>query len=124
MKKEFIISCIIAIILIALVLVSNKPSSNTTKTTPITTAPTRGEIASITRSEVAKHNSASDCWIIINKNVYNVTLYLSKHPGGSSEVIKTCGTDATKDYNEIKGGRGHSSSADNDLSSLFVGAVQ
>lgn len=125
MKKELIISSIITIVLIALVVFTNKQSlSNTSKITPKTSTSTSTAFTGITRSEVAKHNVASDCWIIINKNAYNVTAYLSKHPGGSAEVIKTCGTDATVAYDAIKGGRGHSSSADSDLSSLLIGAVQ
>ena len=31
--------------------------------------------------EVAAHNTSQDCWIIIDKGVYDVTQWLDKHPG-------------------------------------------
>ena len=126
MKKELIISILITAILIIIVLISNRqPSTSETKTTGITSTPTTTAVLSVvTANEVAKHNSASDCWISINKNAYNVTTYLADHPGGSETIIPTCGTDATAAYDAIKGGRGHSTKAAEDLSTLLVGAVQ
>lgn len=32
----------------------------------------------LTRDEVAKHNSNTDCWIIIGNKVYNVTKFLDE----------------------------------------------
>ncbi len=48
-----------------------------------------------TTSEVALHSSASSCWTIINNEVYDLTSYVSKHPGGSSRILKICGKDGT-----------------------------
>jgi len=125
MKKELIISFIITIAIIAVVLINTKqPSTNTTTATPKSSTTTQTSTSILTNSDVAKHNTASDCWIIIKNNAYNVTAYISAHPGGSEEIIKTCGTDATNAYDAIKGGRGHSPSADSDLTSLFIGAIQ
>jgi cytochrome b involved in lipid metabolism len=78
---------------------------------------------SLTNNEVAKHNSVNDCWIIIQGSVYNVTQYLSLHPGGSDRIIPFCGQDATSAY-ATKGGNGtHSSQADADLSKLKLGQL-
>ena len=73
-------------------------------------------------AEVAKHNSAGDCWMIINNKVYNMTSYLSIHPGGPGTITPYCGKEATAAF-DTKGGRGnsHSSYADSLLAAYFVG---
>ena len=52
----------------------------------------------VTVAEVAKHNTASDCWIIIDGKVYDVTSWVSKHPGGDAIILAYGGMDATDVY--------------------------
>ncbi|EOB14525.1 nitrate reductase NADH 2 [Nosema bombycis CQ1] len=47
-------------------------------------------------SEISKHNSDSDCWIVIQNKVYDLTNYLDKHPGGKRILLKFAGTDCTE----------------------------
>jgi cytochrome b involved in lipid metabolism len=49
--------------------------------------------------EVAKHSSVNDCYLIILKNVYDVSSFVSSHPGGASLIAKFCGRDATSAFN-------------------------
>ncbi|KIK71153.1 hypothetical protein GYMLUDRAFT_33287 [Collybiopsis luxurians FD-317 M1] len=52
-------------------------------------------------SEISKHNSTQSCWVIINKNVYDVTHFLQEHPGGPNIILKYAGKDATGAYEPI-----------------------
>lgn len=79
------------------------------------------DLNKITLAEVAKHNSVNDCWMVMNGKVYDLTNYVN-HPAGE-EYKKDCGTDATNQYDSIKGGRGHSSYSDSLLNSFYVGEI-
>ncbi len=71
-------------------------------------------------SEISKHNTQQDCWIIVNSRVYDVTEYLEYHPGGPETIIPYCGKDATYAFQVDKP---HSSKAASLLNSLYVGDV-
>jgi chitodextrinase len=53
-----------------------------------------------TAQQVAQHNTASDCWLIISGQVYDVTNFIPIHPGGNA-IVPYCGTDATAVFNSI-----------------------
>jgi len=52
----------------------------------------------LTIQEVSKHNSVSDCWMIVNSKIYMLTDFLNTHSGGSSAMIPYCGKDGTNAY--------------------------
>jgi cytochrome b involved in lipid metabolism len=47
-------------------------------------------------SELKKHNKREDAWTAINSKVYNITPYLSFHPGGEKQIMRVAGRDGTK----------------------------
>lgn len=50
---------------------------------------------------MAKHTSKDSCWVILYGNVYDVTDFLTEHPGGSKIILKLAGKDATEEYDPI-----------------------
>lgn len=50
-------------------------------------------------AEVAKHNSKTDCWVVVDGQVLDVTSFLSEHPGGELAIITFAGKDATEEFN-------------------------
>jgi hypothetical protein len=48
--------------------------------------PVKTAEALYTMAKVRENNSASSCWSAINGNVYNLTKWISSHPGGASAI--------------------------------------
>ncbi len=77
----------------------------------------------IALDEIKKHDNKDDCWLAIEDNVYDPTTYISQHPGGK-EILKGCGTDATKIFNDRPTGAGpHSSFARDTLTDYRIGTL-
>lgn len=57
--------------------------------------------AGITLSEVKRHNSRQDCWVVLHGKVYDLTKFLSTHPGGPDPILSWAGRDATRTWNLI-----------------------
>jgi hypothetical protein len=55
----------------------------------------------ITVEEVAAHNTATDCWVIVNNKVIDVTAFLKTHPGGEAAIMAFAGKDASVEWNMI-----------------------
>lgn len=85
---------------------------------------------SLSKAEVEKHNSASDCWTIIDGSVYDITSYVPRHPGGD-EILRACGADGSTLFNQrqttsgesVGSGSPHSSSAESQLEKLKIGKL-
>jgi len=90
-------------------------------TTEPTTAPSSpSAAATYTAAEVAKHNTGTDCWSVVNKNVYDLTSYVSSHPGGSAVIKAICGKDGSAAFSGQHGGAKTPASV---LASFKLGAL-
>jgi cytochrome b involved in lipid metabolism len=49
----------------------------------------------VSAGAVADHKAATDCWTIINNNIYDLTSWVAKHPGGPAVIKAMCGIDAS-----------------------------
>ena len=74
----------------------------------------------LSNSEIKTHNSKSDCWSIVNANVYNLTSYVQSHPGGASVIANICGKDGSKAFVNQHNTQGK---PNNVLSSFLLGPV-
>jgi cytochrome b involved in lipid metabolism len=79
-------------------------------------APTR----EITLDEVALHNTPEDCWTVVDGNVYDLSNFVSSHPGGQSAIQKICGIDGTETFTGKHGGQG---APNQRLSTLKIGEL-
>ena len=75
----------------------------------------------LTSDEVKKHNSASDCWSIIDGVVYDLTNWVDSHPGGSSRITAICGKDGTSNF---LGQHNNSNSAKSRLKGFELGKLE
>jgi cytochrome b involved in lipid metabolism len=81
----------------------------------------------VTRYElgvVSAHDSETDCWIVLEGKVYDVTPFISSHPGGEA-ILEGCGRDATDLYDTRPMGSGtpHSQNARNLLAQYYIGDI-
>lgn len=53
------------------------------------------------REGVAQHADASSCWVIIHDTVFDVTKFISEHPGGRNVILRTAGKDATESFDAV-----------------------
>lgn len=83
-----------------------------------------------TKTQVSLHKSRNDLWIIVHGKVYDVSSFLSEHPGGEEVLLEHAGTntflsliivgtDASVAFEDV----GHSAGAREMLKEYFIGEV-
>ncbi|MCM8830630.1 MAG: cytochrome b5 domain-containing protein [Candidatus Omnitrophica bacterium] len=91
---------------------------------------TEQKLTKYTLEEVAKHNKANDCWMIINQKVYNLTDFIASGEHNMA-IVEGCGKNATtlffnrtrEDGTKIGSGTPHSKKAQQKLSNYYIGEV-
>lgn len=71
----------------------------------------------VSLAEVAKHGTATSCYMVIHDKVYDITPFLDQHPGGEEVLLDHAGKDATEAFEDV----GHSEDARNMLAKYLVG---
>lgn len=89
---------------------TNAGASSSVSTPTVAPSPTASASASASRSaaspaagtyamaDVATHNSAQSCWSVVNGGVYDLTAWISQHPGGPGVIKAMCGVDSTSAF--------------------------
>ncbi len=95
------------------------PSSGSQVATPVPTPTPKPE--AYTMANVRTHASATSCWTVINGNVYDLTAWISRHPGGKSAITGLCGRDGTASFEREHEG---DSKAESRLAGFLLGPLQ
>lgn len=72
-------------------------------------------------SEIQSRSSKNNCWTVINGEVYDLTQWISKHPGGSKAILSLCGKDGSLLFNQQ---HGEFKQALNILEGLKIGTLE
>lgn len=51
--------------------------------------------------EVQKHNTKTDCWLVVHNKVYDVSEFLNDHSGGALSILTYAGKDATAEFDMV-----------------------
>jgi len=84
-----------------------KPSASTSASASST--PTASAPAALTMAEVKKHASASSCWSVVDGEVFDLTKWINRHPGGAQRIVDMCGQDGSAAYHGQHGNSGRAS---------------
>ncbi len=111
--NKSIVSGIVVVLVIAAVIVfamnqradESVPAPIATSTSPLATSTTPVAQVSYVLSDVALHATASNCWSAVNGKVYDLTSWISKHPGGQRAILGICGRDGSVAFNGQHGGQ-------------------
>ena len=77
--------------------------------------------AGYTLKEISTHSSASSCWSAIQNNVYDLTSWINKHPGGPNRILSICGKDGTSAFMGQHAGQ---SRPQNELAGFLIGILK
>ena len=72
-----------------------------------------------TWAEIQEHSTRSSLWIVFEHKVYDVTTFITDHPGGEEVLLEQGARDATIAFNDV----GHSEDALTRRRALLVGEV-
>ena len=79
--------------------VSASPTPVPTPAPTVTATPTPSPtVAGYTMAQVRANNTAKSCWTAIDGYVYNLTNWISAHPGGAGAILFLCGTDGSNAF--------------------------
>lgn len=131
MKAVYIIGIILFLAIVGIAgyyQLSNNTSApaqnSTTSTTSQATNSTGSIDKSYTLADISSHSTKDDCWMAIEGEVYDVTKYISSHPGGD-DILMGCGKDATAYFNNRPGeGTPHPKKARDLLPQFLIGTLK
>lgn len=122
-SKELIVGSMLSVLffIVVILLLTGKDTVSKQIQTNITPTPSSQiNEKNYSASDVAKHSTKNDCWLIVSNKVYDASKFLLSHPGGTQAIIEYCGNDATAAF---KSNKKHDSEAQANLNSIFIGLM-
>ncbi|CAN6461698.1 unnamed protein product [Victoria cruziana] len=112
-----LVAFVLGILLVAFIY---RPRSTKSAKTKAIRPPNAGKGRNVyTKAEVSRHNTRTDCWIIIKDKVYDVTSYVEEHPGGDA-ILTHAGDDSTEGFY----GPQHATRVFDMIGDFYVGDLQ
>ncbi|KIX06652.1 uncharacterized protein Z518_04628 [Rhinocladiella mackenziei CBS 650.93] len=71
----------------------------------------------LTSEDLASHRQKEDLYVVVHNKVYNISPFVTEHPGGEDALLDVAGTDATEAFEDV----GHSDEARALLKGFLVG---
>lgn len=71
----------------------------------VTSTETKPVVKTFSMVEVALHADAISCYSVVNGAVYDLTNWITKHPGGQQVIKGLCGKDGTPAFTGKHGGQ-------------------
>lgn len=104
---------------------STAPTDSSTGSAPAPSASPAADAAAVdsaglTMTDVQAHATASDCWSAVNGNVYDLTDWISRHPGGAADIEAMCGIDASSAFDAQHAGQAQ---PEQELAQFLVGPL-
>ncbi len=101
--------------------VTPSPTPTVTPTPSVTPTPTPTPTkVGYTMDQVRANNTSASCWTLIDGFVYDLTRWISSHPGGAGAIRGLCGVDGTASF---KAQHGNQSSPAQRLNSYLLGPL-
>lgn len=104
MKTTLALAVLLVAVLVGAYALHGRPAkltatpTDTPSASASTTETASGASATYTLGQVATHNTAQDCWTAISGGVYNLTTWITQHPGGEGPILSICGKDGTNAF--------------------------
>jgi cytochrome b involved in lipid metabolism/uncharacterized membrane protein len=87
------------------------PTSSAPTSAPSAAPTGSAATAGYTLADVAQHAARTDCWTAVDGQVYDLTAWVAKHPGGPGTIAGMCGVDATAAFRGKHGTSGSPTAA-------------
>lgn len=92
--------------------IQTAPAETTTSVTPAETSPkatttttsVKTPTSGYTLAQIAQHADSTSCYSTVNGMVYDLTKWITRHPGGQREILAICGRDGSSAFNGQHGG--------------------